>query len=146
MTLSYDIQFLTHFLLGTAMGIMLWSLCRRGGADMRRSPQLWAASGGFIIAWLAQSVPQMALGQQLTQGMLPADYLGIIVGQLLVSLYLLMTRRLSPHPQSPVSCVLSRGAFRRGQQTLVLLTGENEWPLPGDRGRGLENDHLRLVA
>lgn len=145
-TTPHDIQFLTHFLLATAMGIMLWSLCRRGSALVCRTPQLWAAAIGFAIAWLAQSVPQIALGQPLSPGLLPADYLGIIFGQTLASLYLLLTRRLAPHPQSPVSCLLSRAAFLHGQHKLVLVTSENEWSLPGDRGRDHDIDRLRLVA
>lgn len=144
--MPYDVQFLSRVLLATAMGIMLWSLCRRGGAEMRRSPQLWAASIGFIIAWTAQSLPQMALHQPLSQGMLLADYVGLALGQLVASLYLILAPRLAPHPQSPVSCVLSRQPYRRGGQTLVLLTSENEWSLPKDRGRDLMDEHLRLVA
>ena len=145
MTLPENIQFFSHFLLGTAMGIMLWSLCRQATAAMRRTPWLWAAGTGFLIAWLSQSLPQVAMGQPLSQGMLPAQYLGVVIAQVIASLYMYLSRRLAPRPQSPVSVVLSRPVLPRREHHLVLLTSENEWSLPGDRGRDHGN-HLRLVA
>lgn len=144
MTIPDNVNYLMHLLLSVALGIMLWRLCYNSRGTMAKAPQLWAASAGFVLAWLAQSLPQVVTGQPLSQGMLPVDYAGILLGQGLATLYLWLSRRPAPHPLLPVAQQVSAADLWQACRPQLVLLTEAEGPVPVERAE--EGFFLKLVA
>lgn len=146
----HDSNVAEHIISYAIVGIMLWSICRRGPATMRRTPTLWACGWGYVMAWGTPALASMSLTQPMLQGVLLADYAGLVLGQLLVGIYLLLLARWSSRPLTPLSQMLS--ARRQGVQRpkLVLLSESNRSPALADEEAALTGDlgtdYLRLVA
>lgn len=75
-----------------------------------------------------------------------ADYTGIVLGQLMVTVYMLLSSRLHPHPLTPLAHRLRPTPIPLLQQPHLVLLTEEEAPLHLQRGFEQDPYTLRLVA
>jgi hypothetical protein len=132
--------------LYTLAGVMLWKLCSSSRGLMNQTPQLWAAGLGFALAFTLHGSLSLLRGEQLTPLVLLADYTGIILGQLVVAVYMLLGNRPHHHPHGPLAHRLRPAAARELQQPHLVLLTEDEAPLQMQRGFEQDPYTLRLVA